>query len=333
MKKTLLVCILCAALVCSLAACGKARPAGNMTPAAEPQATETPVPTAEPTEQPAPVETAQPQPAPAAPARQAGEHFESTIMIEGMEEPVQYEHIRREDLGFEMDYDYERFTRTSEANREIFLSVWDDPENPEDFLELTFLPTDADTAAAFAGEALSRAYDITTVTRTLDRAGDCVRIEGSVIKGTNRMADQLQGVYVIPAPNGCIVATEHYFITEAEGFGKRFSAMLNTLSLLEKSGEGALTDEQALTAVMNYCVAVNPNLEEIVKSGEYPAYWEIESGDAREVVVLFRSYTGALTRYYIDRATGEAYVTEFVPGITAEEERTEESLNVRDYLK
>ena len=334
MKKTLLVCILSIALVFSLAACGKARPAVNTTPAAEPQATETPVPAAaKPAETPAPVETAQPQPAPAEPARQDGERFESTIMLEGMEETVQYEHIRREDLGFEMDYDYEFFIRISEANREVFLSNWDDPENPEDFLEVTFLPTDADSAAAFAGEALSRAYDIITVTRTLERAGDCIRIEGSVIKGTNRMADQLQAVYVIPAPGGCIVATQHYFIAEAEGFGRRFDYMLNTLSVMEKDRGAALTDDQALKAVMNYCVTVNPDLEEIVKSGEYPAYWEIASGDAQQVVVLYRSYTGALIRYYIDRATGEAYVTEFVPGVMEEEQRKDESLNVRDYLK
>ena len=340
MKKTLFACILSIVLVFSLTGCRKAGGTETKTPAAEPPVTEAPIPTAaEPAETPAPVETAEPLPAPAEtsapaaePARQDGERFESTIMIEGMEETVHYEHIRREDLGFEMDYDYEFFTRTSEANREVFLSVWDDPENPEDFLEVTFLPTDADTAAAFASEALSRAYDIITVPRTLDRAGDCVRIEGSVIKGTNRMADQLQAVYVIPAPDGCFVATEHYFITEAEGYGRRFSALLDTLALIDRGGDGKLSDVQALSAIQNYCFTVNPALKDSVSEGEYPTYWEVVSSDEREIVVLFRSYTGALTRYYIDRETGEAYVTEFVPGITPEEQRTEESLNVRDYL-
>ena len=47
---------------------------------------------------------------------------------------------------------------------------------------------------------------------------------------------------------------------------------------------------------------------------------------------MFRSYTGSLTRYYIDRASGETTVTEFVPGIMTEEEPSEESLNVRDYM-
>ena len=49
-------------------------------------------------------------------------------------------------------------------------------------------------------------------------------------------------------------------------------------------------------------------------------------------VVLFRSYTGAQIRYYIERSTGDVRVTEFVPGITSEEMPSEESLNVWDYV-
>ena len=100
----------------------------------------------------------------------------------------------------------------------------------------------------------------------------------------------------------------------------------------EEADGSKLTDEQALSAIRNYCYSRNPDLEGIVTAGEYPVYWELSSGDEHETVVLFRSYTGALVRYYIDRATGETYVTEFVPGITPEEERTDESFNIRDYI-
>ena len=55
-------------------------------------------------------------------------------------------------------------------------------------------------------------------------------------------------------------------------------------------------------------------------------------GTDAEAVVLFNSYTGAQVRYYIDRDTGETRVTEFVPGITAEETQTDESFNARNYL-
>ena len=60
--------------------------------------------------------------------------------------------------------------------------------------------------------------------------------------------------------------------------------------------------------------------------------WEIASSNDKEIVVLFRSYTGAQVRYYINPVSGDTYVTEFVPGITEDEERTDESFNVKDYI-
>ena len=93
-----------------------------------------------------------------------------------------------------------------------------------------------------------------------------------------------------------------------------------------------ITDEQALSAIKNYCLESNPDLEDIVNDGVYEVNWEIQSSDDEEIVVLFKSYTGAEVRYYIDRATGDTYVTEFVSRITEEEERTDESFNVKDYF-
>ncbi|MCR5015754.1 MAG: hypothetical protein K6A75_04180 [Ruminococcus sp.] len=94
----------------------------------------------------------------------------------------------------------------------------------------------------------------------------------------------------------------------------------------------ALTEEQALNAVKNYCFTQNPDLKSKAESAEYNVYWDVTTNDANEIVVLFRSYTGAQIRYYIDPVSGAAYTTELVPGIIDEEQRTEESLNVRDYL-
>lgn len=97
-------------------------------------------------------------------------------------------------------------------------------------------------------------------------------------------------------------------------------------------GTVGISEEQAVTAVREYCYSVNTDLKSIEKAGEYPVYWEIESSDEKEIVVLFRSYTGALIRYYIDRATGDTSITEFMPGITDEEEPTGESFNIWDYV-
>ena len=100
----------------------------------------------------------------------------------------------------------------------------------------------------------------------------------------------------------------------------------------ETAEPSSLSDEEALSAVKNYCYDSNPDLKDIEKDGEYELYWEVESGGDKEIVVLFRSYTGAQIRYHIDRDSGDTYVTEFVPGITEEEEKTDESFNIRDYM-
>mgnify|MGYP002624525326 FL=1 len=163
-----------------------------------------------------------------------GESFEAVIMIEGMEETVQYAHIVNDTLGFEMDYDYERFTRIIEADREFFVSVWDDDTDAENYLEVTYSAEDAESVAASVREELSRTYDLYEETRKLNRAGDCLYIEASVLKGTNTMADQLQMVYIIPANDGCFVATMHCAIEASEGFGRRFDYMLNTLVVIER---------------------------------------------------------------------------------------------------
>ena len=173
----------------------------------------------------------------AAVRRQDGERFEAVIVLEGMEETVPYEHIRNEALGFEMDYDYERFVRYTDADRECFVSVWDDSANPENYLELTYSPENADAVAASVRKALSQTYDLLEGSRELDRAGSCFYIEASVLKGTNNMADQLQLVYIIPTSDGCIVAAEHLYTVESEGFGRRFHNMLNTLAAIERTGE------------------------------------------------------------------------------------------------
>ena len=168
-------------------------------------------------------------------ARQDGERFEAVIVMEGMEETVNYEHIRNEALGFEMDYDYETFSRSSEADRERFVLVWDDPANPENYLELSYSPESAEYAAGAISEALSAEYELyRDDSYMLEHAGRCIYINASSVKGGGYSPEHVQTVYVIPAGDGCIVATEHCSLESAEGIGRRFTYMLHTLSLIEK---------------------------------------------------------------------------------------------------
>jgi hypothetical protein len=105
------------------------------------------------------------------------------------------------------------------------------------------------------------------------------------------------------------------------------------LSTEVQTEEQALTEEEALASIQSYCFEQNPELEKETDSEETTVYWDVSTNDAGEIVVLFRSYTGSETRYYIDPVSGDTYSTELVPGIIDEEQRTDESFNTRDYLK
>ncbi len=225
MKKTVVTMTMIAALL--LTGCGSVHSTESEAPAAGAQTG-----TSEASE-PAVVipETAEPA---AESGRQDGERFEDTIILEGMEEPVHYEHIRNETLGFEMDYDYDLCTRQSSADRERIVSSWDDPDNPEDYLDVTHDTGNAELVADVIIARLSEEYDPYVDYIELDHVGRCIYIMASGIKNTNQMAERLQTVYVIPAQDGCLVAEVHCFVEEAEGMGRRFSNMVNTLSLLNR---------------------------------------------------------------------------------------------------
>lgn len=159
--------------------------------------------------------------------RADGERFDGTIMLEGAEETVHYEHIVNNDLGFEMDYEYEQLNRKTLADREIFISVYDDENDPSNYLEVSQSDLPVDTVITNLKIELSQKADIETETRTLENAGEVTYIEASSKDGN--MLNQMQSVYVIPAGNGTIVVRYHFSIEQAEGFAGRFRQMLNTL--------------------------------------------------------------------------------------------------------
>lgn len=165
-------------------------------------------------------------------ALRPGEHFEGTVPLEGTEQTVHYEAIRNDELGFEMGYDYENFVRQSEADCERFISVWDNPDNPEIYLEITHSSDNAETTAASIAETLSAQYNVSRWEYTLDRAGDCIDLRGELDKEGQMSIWELQMVYIIPADDGCFVAWGHYTQESAEGCGARFRGMMHTFAVL-----------------------------------------------------------------------------------------------------
>ena len=116
--------------------------------------------------------------------RQDGERFEEVIQLEGMDETVRYEHVRNETAGFELDYDYEQLDRRGEPSHEQFVSRFDDPEKPENYIEVIFRSEDADTVSKAVKADLSKKYGKVIVEEQymLDRAGSCVQISASEAK-------------------------------------------------------------------------------------------------------------------------------------------------------
>lgn len=192
--------------------------------------TDTASATPAPTAQAAPAET--PRPA-ATPGRQDGERFETTVIVEGMEETVSYEHIRNEALGFEMDYDYEILERRQDADREVFLALGEDPEDPWNYFEIRRTAGDADSVTAGLSTNFSDSYDsVSAAPFTFDGAGACTCINVSGAKDGKAPAGSLLTVYVIPADGSCLVALVRCTFESAGGFGVRANAMLNTLILI-----------------------------------------------------------------------------------------------------
>ena len=279
-----------------------------------------------------PDETAEAAEETSVPERQHGDRFEDVITIEGMEETTKLQHFVNETAGFAMDYDYESFVCRASSDRLQIVSAYDDPETPENYLEVSYCPEDAETVADAIEKTLSEDYAVSRDTAVLNSGLECIHMDASATPDGAYTADVLQAVYVIPAADGCRVAHLRYLPEGSDGFGKRLSHMASTVTVMEPQGERAMSDVQACAAIERYCYASNPDLKGIVDSGEHPVSWQITEYSEEQIVILFHSYTGAEVRYYIDPVSGEAYSTEFVSGVTAEEQRTDETLNVWDYV-
>jgi hypothetical protein len=129
-----------------------------------------------------------------------------------------------------------------------------------------------------------------------------------------------------------VIAMLVVLVTGTAACGSKKDAV-NTKETNEINKDARISDEKALEAIKNYCIQTNPELEDMVNSKDYTIDWKVESSEEDQIVVAYRSYTAAIVRYYIHPLSGETYVTEFVPGITEEEKRTDETLNVKDYME
>ena len=90
-----------------------------------------------------------------------------------------------------------------------------------------------------------------------------------------------------------------------------------------------ITAEMAFEGVNNYC---HSEYDWSAAEGN-PDMMYVTMGEETETEykVIFRSYTGALVYFYVDKATGKTRMVEYVPALDTENEVG--TLNLSDYLK
>jgi hypothetical protein len=92
--------------------------------------------------------------------------------------------------------------------------------------------------------------------------------------------------------------------------------------------DNRITAEQAYEGVNNYCHdAYDWSIAE-----ENPSIMSVEMGEETDSTyqVVFRSYTGALVLFYVDKVTGKTRMVEKVPLLDVENETG--TMNLFDYL-
>ena len=97
---------------------------------------------------------------------------------------------------------------------------------------------------------------------------------------------------------------------------------------VEEEASG-VTAEMAFEGVNKYC---HDEYDWSITE-ENPEIMYVTMGDETETEykVVFRSYTGSLVNFYVDKASGHTRMVDYVPSLNIEEERG--SIDIHDYLE
>ena len=92
--------------------------------------------------------------------------------------------------------------------------------------------------------------------------------------------------------------------------------------------KGKITKEMAYNGINNYC---HQNFDWSIAK-ENPDIMSVEMGEETdtEYQVTFRSYTGSLTYFYVNKSDGKTRIVEYVPALDIREESG--AINIFDYL-
>ena len=96
----------------------------------------------------------------------------------------------------------------------------------------------------------------------------------------------------------------------------------------DANAKGKITKEMAYNGINNYC---HQNFDWSIAK-ENPDIMSVEMGEETdaEYQVTFRSYTGSLTYFYVNKSDGKTRIVEYVPALDIKEESG--TINLFDYL-
>ena len=97
----------------------------------------------------------------------------------------------------------------------------------------------------------------------------------------------------------------------------------------DNADQSKITTEMAFEGVSNYCHSAY----DWSAAEENPDIMGLEMGEESDSAyhVVFRSYTGALVNFYVDKASGTTRMVEYVPALDRQEEAG--TMNLFEYLK
>lgn len=133
---------------------------------------------------------------------------------------------------------------------------------------------------------------------------------------------------------GCSSKTENTDNSQSAGSTENTTPVANTpaptanIPKTNTSSEGAVTKEMAYEGVNNYC----HSKFDWSFAEENPSLMYVEMGEETETEyqVVYHSYTGAIITFYVDKLTGIAKMTEYVPAINVKSDAG--TIDIHEYL-
>lgn len=160
----------------------------------------------------------------------SSEAFPMKIGLEGMEETINAK-TYFSSLGYEMAYDSDRFTISSENETDSYIAANPDPElYPYVYVTISKVTDTKDNIPSLSNGNLVGISAITRLNDTIIGEYDAQHYKAITGSDWNSI---IRNYYIITTDIDSYVIETQYFLEAEEGFGARISAMLHTFKIMQ----------------------------------------------------------------------------------------------------